>query len=323
MYVTVFDSAKLVNNISASTAGRVDAGQRLVHTSICICICICKCICIHKSNDFCLQEGAYWWAQQAGVLVRGWRTEAWNKGTACLMYYYVDICICICISNWICICIRKSEQSRHGGASQRLVHTSMKQKCSLPDARPSIHPRLPPNQEEKAEWGGKLLSAFFSLRNFWQRLFSFPPINLLQFCRCWRWGRVLIDWSKVQTKRRGLCQFGKHSADALLDLWLPQGVEILALPEKTGNFGNLRRAKVGQTLAWGPWTWVQGAGGNGNGFICNKSVRWGRWPPLNGIYSGRWERRHRRQGSSARSLPATRGNLHFWDCYIFWVLRKI
>ena len=143
-------------------------------------------------------------------------------------------------------------QSRHGGASQRLVHTSMKQKCSLPDARPSIHQRLPPNQEEKAEWGGKLLSAFFLSETFDNGSFLSHRSIFCSSCRWRRWGRVLIDWSKVQTKRRWLCQIGKHSAGALLDLWLPQGVEILALPEKKGNFENLRRVKVGQTLAWGP-----------------------------------------------------------------------
>ena len=126
-------------------------------------------------------------------------------------------------------------------------------------------------------------------------------------------GFWLIGW---RCKQRGKGLANLRNTDTLLDLWLPQGVEILALPEKKSNFVNLRRVKVGQTLAWGPWTWVQGAGGNGNGFICNKSVRWGRWPPLNGIYSGRWERRHRRQLSQVASRYSGKSSflrlLHFW-----------
>ena len=52
-------------------------------------------------------------------------------------------------------------------------------------------------------------------------------------------------------KEKGLQQFMKHSGDTERDLWLPQGVEIL-VPAEKGHFLNLRRPKVGQTLAWGP-----------------------------------------------------------------------
>ena len=265
------------------------------------------------------------------VLVRGWCRGTWNKTAACLLhrhkfsylylhlylYLYLHMCICICNCIFNCIYIyigkRRILASTAGGWCRGAWNKS---------AARLLHPHqfslLPPTREKKRN-GRKTFERFFLSKLLTSRPFLSHPSIFCSSSAGGDGGRFWLVGGGGASKELEL--------DGLSNLWntlwwLRKRLVVASRSRNSGSrrekghFLNLRTAKVGQTLAWGPWTWVQGAGGNGNGFICNKSVRWGRWPPLNGIYSAAAE-----SAAIAARQAAPPGRfsafLGFWD---FWTL---